>query len=661
MFQRRSKRQPVDGKKMKNSRTQKESNVTVAVRVRPLNEAEREKREQSVVFCTDKHNLQVSQGGQDRCFSFDAVLGPDSSQEDVFEACQVKRLVDMATQGYSCTVFAFGQTGSGKTFTITGPHSVFQQGAHGLPSHGLMQRCLSHLLQVCPTGGEVTLQVSYLEIYNEQVRDLLDPRPHCPLTVRGSGTQGFRVENLAPVEFRSLDDFNKLLAEGQRRRHTSSHLLNERSSRGHAILTVYVGSQSVGVEGGGAAQGKLSLVDLAGSERVKVTGCKAELLEEAGNINRSLLTLGKCIAALVDAKGRDRHVPYRESKLTKLLCDSLGGTGRTLMIACVSPTASSLPETLNTLFYSSQARRIRPKPPVNQGRREKLVGTLQREIRLLHRENLLLRQRLSSFQEARRSELEVKHAGSGGSEAMTVEGAGPSRPGSSSYLEACLLQELNQEKDKLQQDKVELPDCQESSGQQRELLPEENTQLLDKLQDLKREQIMIDGVQGKARRISSPLTPPPPRDSIHSRLSSPYCPHRHPPTFLPPIRSPGLPEPCFHCHWRPLLYCICPASYSLQGALPPLPALSSDRAARESTRERMDCHSWEADPGSVRHRRTRAHSECRRYTDGFQVNSTSQQAKALEPRPPRSEGRVAPSAPPLPKQPHPFQLVDSGS
>ncbi|KAJ8342237.1 hypothetical protein SKAU_G00321650 [Synaphobranchus kaupii] len=645
MFQRRSKRQTFDSKKMKNNGRQKESNVMVAVRVRPLNEAEKEKREQSVVFCPDKHNLQVSQVGRDRLFSFDTVLGPNNSQEDVFEACQVKRLVAMATQGYSCTVFAFGQTGSGKTYTITGPHSVFQEGPHGLQSHGLIQRCLSHLVQVCSTGGGVSLQASYLEIYNEQVQDLLEPRTHCPLAVRGSRTRGFRVENLTLVEFCSVDDFTKLLGEGQRKRRTSSHLQNERSSRGHAILTVYVTTQAVGVDGGGATKGKLSLVDLAGSERVKDTGCKAELLEETGNINRSLLTLGKCIAALVDAKGRDRHIPYRDSKLTKLLSDSLGGTGLTLMIACVSPTASSLPETLNTLYYSSQARRIRPRLSANRGQREKLVSSLQREIRLLHKENLLLRQRLSSFLEAQRPDLEVKHAGSGSSETMTLEEAGPTRPGSASCSEACLLQELSQEKDKLQQVKVELPDNQESSNQQGELQPEESIQLLDTLQNLK-------------SVTSYPPTPPPPRASAHIRPSSPYCTHHHPPSFMPPIRPA---EPCSHCHWCPLLYCIGTTGYSLQGALPPLPGLNADRVPRECARTRMgDRHGWESDLGSERLGRTKAQPECVSSAGAFQENSSSQQAKAVVPRPPRSQGRVAPSAPPLPKQPFPLQLVVPG-
>ncbi|KAJ8266735.1 hypothetical protein GJAV_G00134110 [Gymnothorax javanicus] len=633
MSQRRAKRQPFGSEKMKNNARQKESNVSVAVRVRPMNKAEKERGEERAIVCLDKHNLQVCQAGRDRCFSFDAVLGPNSSQEDLFQTCEVQRLIDMATRGYSCTVFAFGQTGSGKTYTITGPHSV--DGSHVTHRHGLIHRCLSHLLQTGSSG--LILQASYLEIYKEQVQDLWNPHPHHHVPIRGVRTQGFYVENPTLLEIRSMDDFKALLEEGQKKRHTSCHLLNERSSRGHTILTIYIGTHSAslssthkngGALGSGATRGKLCLVDLAGSERVKLTGCKANHLEEAGTINRSLLSLGKCIAALVEARGRQSHIPYRESKLTKLLSDSLGGAGLTLMIACMSPSASSLPETLNTLYYSSQARRIKPRPSANQGKQERLVDSLKREIRLLHSENLLLRQRLSTYQEVGKSELEAKHSGSGSSETTTEEKGGLSGAGSASFSEACFLQELSQEKDKLQRE-VELPDCQEHSDQQRELLPEGNTQSLDK------------------PLTPSPLTPPLPRGSSHRCRSNLYCTHPYTPVFLPPISAPGLPEPFFHGRWRPLMYSISPASCSLLGAPFPSPALSPHRAAIK--RGKADCLCWKTDLG--------VQSKSTGCTGAFQANSSSQQAKADRPRPPRSQRRVAPTGPPPPRKPCPLQLT----
>ncbi|XP_036379651.1 kinesin-like protein KIF12 [Megalops cyprinoides] len=442
--------------------------------------------------------IQVSHAGKERAFSFDVILGPETSQEDVFEDCGVKRLVDMAIQGYSCTVFAFGQTGSGKTYTISGPHSLLRDGSQEPHLYGLIQRSLSYLLgQVSIADSQVTLCASYLEIYNEQVQDLLNPWPPRSLVVRGSRTRGFRVESLSVVEFHSLDGFMKLLEGGLQNRHTSAHRQNERSSRGHTILTLYIKSKTAGTERGGVTHGKLSLVDLAGSERVRDTGSKEELLEEAGNINRSLLALGKCIAALVDTKARDRHIPYRDSKLTKLLSDSLGGAGVTLMIACVSPTAANLQETLNTLHYSSRARKIRNWPIAKQDHREKQVGSLQREVHLLRRENLLLRQ----------------------------------------------------------QDKKTLIDSQESSNQQRELLSQENTRLMYKLEELRR---LIS---------SSPNT-----DCCHSNVSlqgwgngtSLHYAH-HPPTFLPPLSHPSLPVQRCLCSWNPVLHsCYSSSDSTLQ-------------------------------------------------------------------------------------------------
>ncbi|KAI1902873.1 hypothetical protein AGOR_G00020780 [Albula goreensis] len=698
MIQRHSRRQSVESKKKMNSRGQEKSNVMVAVRVRPLNEAEQMRGEQSVILCPDKRHLQLSQSGQDRLFTFDAVLGPETSQEEVFQACQVKKIVDMATQGCSCTVFAFGQTGSGKTYTVTGPHAELD-GPWDPSYHGLIQRCLSHLLGlVHSAGGGITLRASYLEIYNEQVQDLLDPRPRHPLPVRGSRACGFRVENLSELELHSLDDITKLL-EGLRNRHTSSHRQNERSSRGHAILTIHINRTGAKDTEGGATQGKLRLVDLAGSERVKETGNEAELLEETGNINRSLLALGKCIAALVNAKGKNKHVPCRDSKLTKLLSDSLGGNGVTLMIACVSPTAACLPETLNTLYYSSRARRIRPWPITNRlDQKEKLLSTLQRENRLLRRENLLLRQRLFTSQEASKTGLEEKHAGRGRSEPTTEEQVGPTRPGSSPCHGSCQLQELSQEKDTLQQDKLELLDCQESSDQQRKPQSEENAQLLCKLEDLRRE-------------ISSPLPPPsPPCDSPRVCLSSislkgvgscpsMHCAH-HPSTFLPPLHPHCLLEQCHHCHWHPLrCFCFFPAVCPLQSCpqpplglcrqrysstceslphlgvscvsrrrkqrvvLPPLQALSLDTEPRdpmEKAKARLDHCTCVSDPGSAPLCRMRSQFQHVSYAEVFLENggSSVRRAHAL---PLMSRGRVTPSAPPLPViAPTPFSSRSEG-
>ncbi|XP_036801433.1 kinesin-like protein KIF12 [Oncorhynchus mykiss] len=462
---------------------QVESNVIVAVRVRPLTEDEHNRGDETIVYCPDQHSLLVGASGQERAFVFDVVLGPESSQHAMFQECGMTRLIDMAVQGFCCTVFAFGQTGSGKTYTITGPHSLFLEGSHDALLAGLMQRSLSYLLQLAGQSEEgFHLYASYLEIYNEQVHDLLNPCLPYSLAVRGSRTQGFYVENLSVVEFHNLDSFMRILEGGMQNRQSSSHSQNEHSSRSHSILTVHIKGMST--------QGKLCVVDLAGSERVREGDSIEELLEETGNINRSLLTLGKCISSLVDPIKRNGHIPYRDSKLTKLLSDSLGGSGITLMIACVSPTLGNLQETLNTLRYSSRAKRIKNRPMVKRDLREKLVVSLQREICRLRQENLLLQQHLSSAHKAGAggSGLETKYPGSMSSSPQHAKDLAGVRTGSSCSETSLrsLLQELMRENDKLQRDKLALLDSQESFNQQRAQLFNENNRLLRKLEDLER-------------------------------------------------------------------------------------------------------------------------------------------------------------------------------
>ncbi|KAI8813001.1 P-loop containing nucleoside triphosphate hydrolase protein, partial [Cladochytrium replicatum] len=257
---------------------------------------------------------------------------------------------------YATTIFAFGQTGSGKTFTITGPEKEI----HPMDS-GIIPRALKFLFENLPKGGnvkKVSVKVAYLEIYNEQVHDLLNSTSNA-LSVRWTAERGFYVENLLVIECESLDDCISILEEGLRNRTTRSHKMNEYSSRSHSIMTVYLETELVENEETVVTQGKLSFVDLAGSEKVKESMTSGEVFAEALNINKSLLTLGNCISALSDARKRGGHVPYRDSKLTKLLADSLGGTGMALMFACVAPSVANIHETLKTLRYANRAKHIR--------------------------------------------------------------------------------------------------------------------------------------------------------------------------------------------------------------------------------------------------------------------------------------------------------------
>ncbi|KAK0676904.1 KIF12 protein, partial [Pygoscelis papua] len=320
----------------------------------------------------------VSAARHDATFGFSAVFDAGASQEAVFEGSGMRQLVELAIDGFSCTVFAFGQTGSGKTYTLMGPLAQSETRAAAPGLLGLMQRSFACLLEQSRSrSSDLALSASYLEIYNEQVRDLLSPGPPCALPLRWSKTRGFYVENQLSVDFESLEAIADLLLQGSQRRRTSAHALNRHSSRSHALLTIHVRSRAG--RGGPehqpppptwvpqpsacpSKQGTLCFVDLAGSERVKETGSSGELSVEANNINRSLLALGHCISLLAKPRGKRTHIPYRDSKLTRLLARSLGGSGITLMVACISPSSRCLSETLSTLHYASRARRVTTRP-----------------------------------------------------------------------------------------------------------------------------------------------------------------------------------------------------------------------------------------------------------------------------------------------------------
>eukprot|EP00057_Strongylocentrotus_purpuratus_P011081 XP_011665555.1 PREDICTED: kinesin-like protein BC2 isoform X2 [Strongylocentrotus purpuratus] len=247
------------------------------------------------------------------------------------------------------------------------------------------------------TKASFFIKTSYLEIYNEQVKDLLNLTGKDSLPVRWSKDKGFYVENLFTMECETLDDMIAVLEEGLSQKAIATNNVNEHSSRSHTILSISLDSELPDPDDNDlyiTKHGKLSFVDLAGSEKVKELGSSSELLSETTNINKSLLTLGNCISSLSDNRKRSGHIPYRDSKLTKLLADSLGGTGITLMIACISPSSYCLSESINTLRYAVRARRIKNKPVIRMDPREKLITSLKREVRLLRSENQYLRQRL---------------------------------------------------------------------------------------------------------------------------------------------------------------------------------------------------------------------------------------------------------------------------
>lgn len=372
-------------------------NINVVVRVRPLTAQENESNKAQALNYPGEGQVLVEEpvSGQTKLFTFTVVFEPEATQEDVFEHCGIKRLIDMALDGFASTIMAYGQTGAGKTYTLTGPPEE-PEGAASEP--GIMQLTFRYLFGEIAQRRRVeyVVQASYLEIYKEQVLDLLNPSQRT-LPVRWSKDKGFYAENLFVVECEDLGDLDGVLQEGRKNRQVRSHEMNEHSSRSHSILTISLASEVHDPDDPNTfirRQGKLSLVDLAGSEKTKKTRSRGSTFVEANNINKSLLVLGNCISCLADPKKRTGHIPYRDSTLTKLLADSLGGSGMALIIACVSPSASNAHETINTLRYASRAKRVKTKPMVRMDPRELLILSLRREVRLLRMENSYLRQQM---------------------------------------------------------------------------------------------------------------------------------------------------------------------------------------------------------------------------------------------------------------------------
>ncbi|KAF1643591.1 Kinesin-like protein KIF12, partial [Eudyptes chrysocome] len=333
-----------------------------AIRVRPLTCTETRRGDRQVVHSLGDGTVHVSAARHDATFGFSAVFDAGASQEAVFEGSGMRQLVELAIDGFSCTVFAFGQTGSGKTYTLMGPlaQSETRPAAPGLL--GLMQRSFACLLEQSRSrSSDLALSASYLEIYNEQVRDLLSPGPPCALPLRWSKTRGFYVENQLSVDFESLEAIADLLLQARSQTQGLGHCCGPRG-RDEAGQSITPPTRVPQPGACPSKQGTLCFVDLAGSERVKETGSSGELSVEANNINRSLLALGHCISLLAKPRGKRTHIPYRDSKLTRLLARSLGGSGITLMVACISPSSHCLSETLSTLHYASRARRVTTRP-----------------------------------------------------------------------------------------------------------------------------------------------------------------------------------------------------------------------------------------------------------------------------------------------------------
>uniref|UniRef100_A0A3P8WGA3 Kinesin-like protein n=1 Tax=Cynoglossus semilaevis TaxID=244447 RepID=A0A3P8WGA3_CYNSE len=354
-------------------------NVKVVVRCRPLNQKEKMMSHKQAVTVDEirgtitVNRLETPQEPP-KTFTFDTVFGQDSKQLDVYNLT-ARPIIDSVLEGYNGTIFAYGQTGTGKTFTMEGVRAVPEL-------RGIIPNSFAHVFgHIAKAEGDTRflVRVSYLEIYNEEVRDLLGKDQLQRLEVKERPDVGVYIKDLSGYVVNNADDMDRIMTMGHKNRSVGATNMNEHSSRSHAIFTITIECSEKGMDGNQHVRmGKLHLVDLAGSERQGKTGATGQRLKEATKINLSLSTLGNVISALVD--GKSTHVPYRNSKLTRLLQDSLGGNSKTMMCANIGPADYNYDETISTLRYANRAKNIKNKARINEDPKDALLRQFQKEI-----------------------------------------------------------------------------------------------------------------------------------------------------------------------------------------------------------------------------------------------------------------------------------------
>ncbi|XP_038076442.1 kinesin heavy chain-like isoform X2 [Patiria miniata] len=328
-----------------------ECNIKVVCRVRPMNSAELASK--SVVATKFQNDDTVSMGG--RVFVFDRVFRPISTQEEVYNKC-AKAIVKDVLEGYNGTIFAYGQTSSGKTFTMEG---VLNDDTYMGIIPRIVQDIFNHIYQM-DESLEFHIKVSYFEIYMDRIRDLLDVSK-TNLSVHEDKNRVPYVKGASERFVSSPEEVMEVIDEGKSNRHIAVTNMNEHSSRSHSIFLIQVKQENVETQK--KLSGKLYLVDLAGSEKVSKTGAEGTVLDEAKNINRSLSALGNVISALAD--GKKTHIPYRDSKMTRILQESLGGNSRTTIVICCSPSSFNDSETKSTLMFGQRAKTVKNTVTVN--------------------------------------------------------------------------------------------------------------------------------------------------------------------------------------------------------------------------------------------------------------------------------------------------------
>ncbi|XP_024129485.1 kinesin-like protein KIF1A [Oryzias melastigma] len=431
------------------------ASVKVAVRVRPFNSREIGKESKCIIQMSGNTTtiLNPKQPKENKSFNFDFSYWSHTTPEDINYASQMQVYKDIgeemllhAFEGYNVCIFAYGQTGAGKSYTMMGRQEQDQQGIIPLLCEDLFTKINDSNND---NNMSYSVEVSYMEIYCERVRDLLNPKNKGNLRVREHPLLGPYVEDLSKLAVTSYNDIQDLMDSGNKARTVAATNMNETSSRSHAVFNIIFTQKKYDMDTDNTSEkvSKISLVDLAGSERADSTGAKGTRLKEGANINKSLTTLGKVISALAEIdsapnknkkkKKVESFIPYRDSVLTWLLRENLGGNSRTAMVAALSPADINYDETLSTLRYADRAKQIRCNAVINEDPNNRLVRELKEEVARL--KDLLYAQGLGDIIETFRctdpviTGLKLTHAMTGMSPSPSLS-ALSSRAGSISNL-----------------------------------------------------------------------------------------------------------------------------------------------------------------------------------------------------------------------------------
>ena len=352
------------------------ANVNVICRFRPMNDLEKSSGNEQVCDFTSPTSLTFHSSREKNVyrFNFDRIFPPSSTQKDIYDF-GVKGIIDSVLDGYNGTVLAYGQTSSGKTYTMQGEMDEERR-------QGIIPRMINHVFKhiYSNEGTDFMIKVSMIEIYQEKIRDLFDVS-RVNLNIREDSIKGIYVDGATERYVGAPNDVLNLLEIGSANRAQAATNMNEHSSRSHSIFILTINQTNK--QEGFSKVGKLYLVDLAGSEKISKTGATGHTLEEAKIINKSLTTLGRVINNLTD--GKSTHIPYRESKLTRVLQESLGGNSKTCLIITCSPSIYNESESLSTLRFGERAKKIKNKPKINKeitvAELQKLVSQLKESLK----------------------------------------------------------------------------------------------------------------------------------------------------------------------------------------------------------------------------------------------------------------------------------------